>query len=97
MKKYIFEEYRDSKGTGSEIMFDTAVEAVEYAKKDWEHFCEHDKQTYRNDMMGTHRVYEIEITAEQVELYNDGDLDVTLNELETAAIWDFKEVADDEK
>lgn len=53
---YVFREYRDKAGIGSEKLFDTKEEAIEYAQKEWNHLSEHDKKNYRNDVAGTFMV-----------------------------------------
>ena len=80
MKKYIFHEYRDKWGLGSEKVFDNEKEAVEYANDEWRKLFDRDKKSYTNDDCGEFRVYEIEITAEQFEKYNNGELDLPLTE-----------------
>ena len=81
MKKYVFEEYRDKYGLGSEKIFETEEEAVKYAKGEWSKMCDSDKKTYLNDDCGEFRVYEIEITTEQFEQYNNEELELPLTEL----------------
>jgi len=56
MNKYIFTEYRDKKGTGSNKFFDTETDAVAYAKKEWGALCEADRKTYFNDSFAWFRV-----------------------------------------
>ena len=83
MKKYVFEEYRDKAGIGSEKIFDTKKEATMYAESEWHGMTESDQDSYLHDVNGMFRVYEIEITPEQAE-----DEDLTLSELWTADAWD---------
>lgn len=96
MKKYIFEEYRDKAGIGSEKVFDEKKDAVKYALNEWKNLFDSDKKSYLNDPNGKFSVYEIEITPEQLEEYNDGDLDIALSELATASAFPF-DVFRDEK
>lgn len=83
MKKYVFEEYRDKAGVGSEKIFDTKKEAVMFAESEWKFLTENDKASYLNDANGTFRVYEVEISQEQAE-----DEDLMLSELWSADVWD---------
>lgn len=84
MKKYVFEEYRDKGGIGSQKIFDGKDEAVKYAAKEWdENLTTSEKKSYFNDCCGCFYVYEIEITPEQLEEYNEGYLEISLSELET--------------
>lgn len=83
MKKYVFEEYRDKAGIGSEKVFDTKKEAVMFAESEWNSKTRNDQASYLNDANGIFRVYEIEISKEQEE-----DEDLTLSELWTADVWD---------
>ena len=80
MKKYVFHEYRDKWGLGSEKVFDNEKEAVKYANDEWNKLFDSGKKSYLNDDCGEFRVYEIEITAEQLEQYNNGELDLPLTE-----------------
>ena len=80
MKKYVFIEYRDSFGTGSEKIFDSEKDAVKYANDEWSKMCDSDKKTYLNDDCGEFRVYEIEITSEKFEQYNNEELELPITE-----------------
>ena len=89
-KRYVFEEYRDKLGTGTERVFEKAVTketAVEAAKAEWNALDDRDKKSYQQDPAGMFRVFEIKITPKQMEQYEDGELDETLKELETREIW----------
>lgn len=88
MKKYVFEEYRDKAGTGTVELFNTEDEAVNYAHNAWNNLFESDKQTYRIDACGTFRVYEIEISEEQLSKYEDGCLEVSIDDLWTRDVYD---------
>ena len=44
MIKYVFIEYRDKAGIGSEVMFDDKTQAVEAAEKEWNHLSDKDKK-----------------------------------------------------
>lgn len=89
-KRYVFEEYRDKLGSGTERVFEKAVTketAVEAAKAEWNALDDRDKKSYQQDPAGMFRVFEIKITPKQMEQYEDGELDETLEELETREIW----------
>lgn len=79
MKKYVFEEYRDKAGIGSERIFDGKEEAVDYALTEWKKLFDSDKKSYLNDANGVFHVFEIEITPEQLKDYNEGYLDTALS------------------
>lgn len=53
---YVFEEYRDKAGTGTEKKFDNKYQALDYAQREWDHLVEHDKESYRKDPCGYFRV-----------------------------------------
>lgn len=53
---YVFEEYRDKAGTGTEKKFDNKDQALDYAQREWDHLVEHDKESYRKDPCGAFRV-----------------------------------------
>lgn len=86
MKKYVFSEYRDKAGTGSDKVFDTKREAVTYAAEKWNTMTNGDRKSYLQDPCGTFNVFEIEITQEQIE--NWEYLDVQYQDLWTADVWD---------
>lgn len=88
MKKYVFEEYRDTFGTGNGRVFNSKEEAVSYAKDQWNGLCNSDKKTYKKDICGTFRVYEIEISDVQLAELEDGCLDTPLSELWTEDLYD---------
>lgn len=88
MKKYLFVEYRDAMGTGSEKLYNSKEEAATEAAKAWDTLSETDKNSYRKDPAGTYRVDEIEINTEQLELYKVDELAIPLEELATATVWE---------
>ena len=88
MKKYLFTEYRDAMGIGREKMYNSKEEAVNEAIKAWDALSEADKKSYAKDAAGTYRVDEIEITAEQFELYKVDELAIPLEDLSTATVWE---------
>lgn len=55
---YVFSEYRDSFGTGSEKLFASRDEAIRYAKEEWDHLSIHDQNSYKNDPAGSFCVTE---------------------------------------
>lgn len=88
--RYVIEEYRDKMGTGTERVFEKAATketAIEAAKAEWNTLDDRDKKSYQQDPAGMFRVFEIKITPKQMERYEDGELDETLEELETREIW----------
>ena len=89
MKKYVFVEYRDKAGVGSEKLFDTEKQAITYADKEWYSMVASDKNSYIKDSAGEFRVYEVELTAEQAAAYADNDLEVPLSELCSKDIKDY--------
>lgn len=91
MIKYVFEEYRDKMGTGSEKLFDSEQAAVDYAKDAWLGMVKYDRDSYKKDSAGMFNVYAVEITDEQVEQYNNGELEISFAELWTADICNFLE------
>lgn len=84
MKKYLFTQYSDKGGIGSEQLFDTKEEALKCADREWEGLTKSDKA--RRDWF---YVCEIEITAEQLEEYEEGD-GLPLEEYWTADIKNYK-------
>lgn len=66
MRRYVFEEYRNSIGAGSEEVYDQKDEALKFAEEHWNHLSESDKDSYRKDRCGIFLVYEIDIPAEEL-------------------------------
>lgn len=75
MRKYVLREYCDKAEAGNERVFDEKKDAVECAFNELRKPSDSDKKV---------AVYEIKITPEQLEGYNDGNLDVTLSGFATA-------------
>ena len=88
MKKYVYEEYADRYGTGDEKIFDKKEDAVSYAKEEWDKLTYSEKKTYKKDTCESFKVYEIELSQEQLDEYNDGELEIALSELWIADIFD---------
>lgn len=92
LKRYVAYCYSDEKGLGEEKIFDTATEAVNYGRRDWNHLTkEEQKKNYINDSCGEFRVFEIAIPEEDLRTYADGELDATLQDYETEEIWNALE------
>lgn len=68
-KVFVFDEYRDRAGSGSQEYFDSLEEAIAYAKKAWEHLAKSDKQSYSKDPAGHFMVTENEIIEEEGYYY----------------------------
>ena len=83
MKKYVFESYSDKKGSGTLRLFDSKKEAVEYAKDEWNRLVKSDKEK-----IDRYHVYEVEMTDEQFEDYNDGKSEFIFEDLWVNDVWD---------
>lgn len=70
-KVFVFDEYRDKAGNGSQEYFDSLEEAVDYARKEWEHLADSDKKSYLNDPAGYFMVTENEVCMVDGEYYPD--------------------------
>lgn len=66
---WFFNEYRDSKGIGTNKMFRTKEEAIKEARDAWDHLSEADKDSYRKDDFAEFYVAEfpLEWDAEKLE------------------------------
>ena len=51
-RKFVFEEYTDKGGIGSQKIFDTKKEAVDYCKNYWYNLVSEDKKHYLEDVCG---------------------------------------------
>lgn len=89
MIKYVFIEYRDKAGIGSEAIFDDKTEAVKAAEKEWNHLSDKDRKSYLKDAAGMFTVLEVELTKEQVEQYLEGELDTAITEFEKEVVVDM--------
>ena len=68
-KVFVFNEYKDKAGSGSQEYFDNPRDAIAYAKKAWEHLAKADKQSYLKDPAGHFMVTENEIIEEEGDYY----------------------------
>lgn len=75
MEKYVYEIYRDKGGIGEQIIFDLQSEAIKYAKDEFAKLTEKEKAI--TDMC---RVYKIEISAADLQTWEDGELDGILDD-----------------
>lgn len=88
MYLYAFERYTDKGGTGTVELYINHHEAVRAAKDAWEALCEHDKNNYRRDVVGTFRVYAVSIPY--ADLSGEGEEAYTENpytEYEDYEVW----------
>ena len=67
MKAWMFSEYRDSRGTGSQKLFKKEHEAVEYARDLWASLNEADRKTYREDPCGEFLVAEVPVEWDEID------------------------------
>ena len=74
---WVFREYRDKAGTGSEKIFGGRLEAVLYAVSKWDHMSAADKKSYFDDPAGVYCVGLAEAVWEDVgeEWVTEPDLD----------------------
>jgi hypothetical protein len=87
--KYVFEEYRDKAGTGSEKVFDTEEQALAYANAEWHGMVEADHKSYFTDSAPVFHIYEANLTNEQVSQYNEGDFDGVLGDYWVREVRDY--------
>lgn len=89
MKRIVFVFSENNGNTGEEKLFDSKEKAVDYADGMWNHLTERERELYSNPD-AWFRVYEIDITTEQLEEYEEeGSIDdKPLTEYETRTIID---------
>lgn len=87
LKRYVFEEYRDKAGTGSEKIFADKDKAAGFAKSEWLRLASSDKEAYIKDPAGVFHVYEIELTAAEMGVYLEGAPNFTLSDFQTDEVW----------
>lgn len=68
-KVFVFNEYRDRASSGSQEYFDSLEEAINCAKKEWEHLAKSDKESYMKDPAGFFMVTENEVIEEEGDYY----------------------------
>ena len=66
---FVFKEYRDSKGCGSEVYFDNSEDAIHYAINEWNHLAKTDKQSYLKDTYSYFTVTENNIFLDEDSEY----------------------------
>lgn len=69
MKRIVFEDCNGN--VGQEKIFDSEEKAVEYADVVWSHLTEREKNVYHSRQDAWFRLYEVELTAEQLEEYEE--------------------------
>ena len=89
LKRYVFKEYRDQAGTGSEKIFTDPVKAVEYARNEWERLVPSDKASYLS-CGSRFRVFEIEIPGAKLGDYLEGTPNFNLDEYCSLDMWDYR-------
>lgn len=74
---WVFREYRDKAGTGSEKIFSSRFEAEKYAKDAWDHLVDADKKSYFDDPAGVYCVGLAKAVWEEIgeEWVTEPDLD----------------------
>lgn len=65
---WIFEEYRDKRGTGSRKMFATKEEALKEAKDAWESMTDYDRDSYKKDAFAMFYVAEYPLEWDEDEM-----------------------------
>lgn len=80
---FVFNEYRDRTGSGSQEYFDNPKEAIGYAKRAWRHLAKSDKESYLNDPAGFFMVTENTVVKEEGYYPSLEPLDVLWDALST--------------
>lgn len=94
-KIFVLDEYRDKAGNGSQEYFDSLEEAINYAKKEWEHLSGSDKLSYLRDPAGFFRVTENEVVEEEGDCYPSLEpLNVLWDAFKYQKILDLKDAID---
>lgn len=66
IKAWVYNNYRDKAGTGEHKIFDTKEEAIAYAKDEWNHLNESDRNSYINDKCGEFWVAQLDMVYDDV-------------------------------
>lgn len=80
---FVFNEYRDRTGSGSQEYFDNPKEAIGYAEKQWGHLTKSDKESYMKDPAGFFMVTENTVVKEENYCPSLEPLDVLWDALST--------------
>lgn len=81
---FVFNEYRDRTGSGSQEYFDNPREAIGYAKRAWRYLAKSDKESYLNDPAGHFIVTENKVVGVEGDYFPDFELlDVLWDALST--------------
>ena len=72
---YVFREYKDRGGIGSEQMFRDKYEAIKTARDHWETMNEYDRDSYRRDAAGVFAVWLMPCEWDDIDdcFYPEGD------------------------
>lgn len=72
---YFAEEYRDKAAIGTTEYFETIEEAIEYAKNEWSHLNDADRESYITDDNGIfHAGQKWQTWDDDIEEWIDGDI-----------------------
>lgn len=97
-KIFVFDEYRDKAGVGSQQFFDNLEEAVDYARKQWEHLAKSDKESYMKDPAGFFMVTENEVCMVDGEYYPDSvPLEIFWNAFKYQRTLDLEDAIDEKE
>jgi len=89
VKKYVFEQCRNSI-TGSVIRsFDNLSDAISYADFEWGITSKETRQKIYDEPCGIFRVYEIDLTEEQILDIADGKIEVNFSDYETRQVKNY--------
>lgn len=89
LTRYVFEEYRDKKGVGSDKIFVSPEDAIIFAKKSWNVLTKSDQESYCNDPSGRFHAYEIKITGRDLGKHLEGSSDINLSERTSIDLWNY--------
>lgn len=89
MKKYIFEQCRNSIAGSVVRSFDSLLDAISYADFEWGITSNEMRQKIYNEPCGIFRVYEIDLTEEQILDIADSKKKISLSDYETRQVKNY--------
>ena len=87
IRAYVFVQYTDKFGNGSEEVYMRGWQAMNHAQTEWDSLAASDKKRFASDPAGKFCIYEIAITPEYLSLYRKGELDKPLSEFWRRDVW----------
>ena len=97
-KVFVFDEYRDKSGSGTQEYFDNLKESIDCARRAWEHLTKSEKQSYLKDPAGHFIVTENKVVEVEGDYFPDFEpLDVLWDAFKYQRTLDLEDAIDEKE